>query len=155
MISIKGLDKAKVLKALYDHSHIQGYGFLQAVPDGYVTVEHCRELLSKHTYFDYLYGKVLKVDLSDDEFDERLYDRDCGLGMARRAINTLRKDCGWSVMVDTVNTGLIIRPDDMAPTITIRGRNRESLDKLIWILTKVRKDLDAGYEGFRVEGDSK
>lgn len=34
MINIKGLDKAKVLKALYDASHVQGMGFLQAVPDG-------------------------------------------------------------------------------------------------------------------------
>lgn len=31
MINIKGLDKAKVLKALYDASHVQGMGFLQAV----------------------------------------------------------------------------------------------------------------------------
>ena len=91
MISIKGLNKAEVLKSLYDHSHVQGYGFLQAVPDGFVTVSHCEELLERSTYFDYLYGKVLKVDLSGDEFDERLYDRDCGLGAAQRAINDIRR----------------------------------------------------------------
>ena len=72
MIDIKGLDKAEVLKALYDHSHVQGLGFLQAVPDGTVTVEHCRELLEKETYFDYLYGKVLKVDLRHDEFAKQM-----------------------------------------------------------------------------------
>ena len=33
MISIKGLDKAVVLKALYDFSHVQGMGILQAIPD--------------------------------------------------------------------------------------------------------------------------
>ena len=75
MVDIKGLDKARVLKALYDHSHVQGSGFLQAVPDGVVTVEYCAGLLAKHSYFDYLHGRVLKVDLSGDEFDERLYDR--------------------------------------------------------------------------------
>lgn len=32
MIDIKGLNKAEVLKTLYDHSHIQGLGFLQEVP---------------------------------------------------------------------------------------------------------------------------
>ena len=47
MIDIKGLDKAEVLKALYDSSHVQGMGFLQTVPEGTVTVQHCRELL-KH-----------------------------------------------------------------------------------------------------------
>lgn len=76
MIDIKGLDKAEVLKALYDNSHVQGMGFLQAVPAGTVTVNHCRELLKHGTYFDYLYGRVLKVDLSGDEFDERDNGRD-------------------------------------------------------------------------------
>lgn len=91
MIDIKGLDKAEVLKALYDHSHVQGLGFLQAVPDGTVTVEHCRELLEKETYFDYLYGKVLKVDLRHDEFNEYLYDRDNGISAAQMAIDSIRK----------------------------------------------------------------
>lgn len=91
MISIKGLDKAEVLKVLYDNSHIQGLGFLQEVPHGFVTVDHCASLLANSTYFDYLYGRVLKVDLSDDNFfEERLYDRDCGTGAAQRAIDTLR-----------------------------------------------------------------
>lgn len=90
MVDIKGLNKAEVLKALYDHSHVQGLGFLQAVPEGTVTVAHCSNLLKQTTYFDYLYGRVLKVDLSGDEFSETLYDRDCGNGAAQRAIDFLR-----------------------------------------------------------------
>lgn len=90
MIDIRGLNKAEVLKALYDHSHVQGMGFLQAVPAGFVTVRRCQSLLKEQTYFDYLYGRVLKVDLSGDEFDERLYDRDCGEGAAKRAVDSLR-----------------------------------------------------------------
>ena len=90
MINIKGLDKAKVLKALYDASHVQGMGFLQAVPEGTVTVDLCRKLLKQSTYFDYLYGRVLKVDLSGDEFDERLYERDNGRDSAARAIAFLK-----------------------------------------------------------------
>lgn len=43
------------------------------------------------TYFDYLYSKVLKVELSGDEFDEYLYDRDCGPGDAQRAIDSISK----------------------------------------------------------------
>ena len=92
MVDIKGLDKARVLKALYDHSHVQGSGFLQAVPDGVVTVEHCAGLLAKYSYFDYLHGRVLKVDLSGDEFDERLYDRDCGEGAAQRAVDSVQAE---------------------------------------------------------------
>lgn len=90
MINIKGLDKAEVLKALYDNSNLQGLGFLQAVPEDVVTVEHCRELLEKQTYFDYMYGRVIKVDLSSDEnFEEWLYDRDNGSGAAKMAIDNL------------------------------------------------------------------
>ncbi len=88
MVDIKGLDKARVLKALYDHSHTQGLGAMRA--SGPITVEHCAELLEKQTYFDYLYGRVLKVDLSGDEFDERLYDRDCGEGAAQRAVDSIK-----------------------------------------------------------------
>ena len=65
---------------------------MQAVPDGVVTVEHCAELLEKCRYFDYLHGRVLKVDLSGDEFDERLYDRDCGKGAAQRAVDSIRDE---------------------------------------------------------------
>jgi len=103
MVNIKGLDKAQVLKALYDHSHVQGSGFLQAVPDGVVTVEHCAMLLGNQTYFDYLHGRVLKVELSGDEFDERLYDRDCGEGAAQRAVDSIRaeKEGGKDTAGDT------------------------------------------------------
>ena len=90
MVNIKGLDKARVLKALYEHSHVQGSCFLQAVPDGVVTVEHCEMLLGSQTYFDHLYGRVMKVALYGDEFDERLYDRDCGEGAAQRAVDFVR-----------------------------------------------------------------
>ena len=92
MVDIKGLDKAKVLKALYDHSHVQGLGFMHAAEEGTVTVESCAELLEKYTQFDYLHGRVLKVDLSGDEFDERLYDRDCGEGAAQRAVDSVRAE---------------------------------------------------------------
>ena len=90
MVDIKGLDKARVLKALYDHSHPQGFGFLQAGKT--VTLEECAKLLEEHTYFDYLGGRVLKVDLSSDEFDPRLYDLDCGEGAAQRAVDSIRDE---------------------------------------------------------------
>lgn len=92
MVDIKGLDKARVLKALYDHSHVQGLGFMHAAEEGAVTVESCAKLLEKYTQYDYLHGRVLKVDLSGDEFDERLYDRDCGEGAAQRAVDSIRAE---------------------------------------------------------------
>ena len=92
MIDIRGLNKADVLKVLYNHSRVQGMGFWQATGRD-MTTEEAAELLKTYTYFDYLYGKVMKVDLSsDDGFDEWLYDRDNGTGAAQRAIDSIKNN---------------------------------------------------------------
>lgn len=102
-VNISGLDKAMVLKALYDRSHIQGLGYLQAVPEGTVTIEYCRKLLDKTTYFDYLHGRILKVDLSEDEFDELLYDRDNYQGAAKDAVQMCRDNIALSYFPQTMS----------------------------------------------------
>lgn len=90
MINIKGLNKAEVLAALYNASKVQGMGFLQATGRP-MTVEDAEYLLLMNTDFDYLYGKVMKINLSSDEcFEERLYDRDVGEGAAQKVITALR-----------------------------------------------------------------
>ncbi len=90
-IDIKGLDKAEVLLALYNHSHVQGLGFLQ-MADNYTLKDAKKDLEASapYFYFDYLHGRVLKVDLSKDTFNGDLYDRDCGPGAAQKAIDELR-----------------------------------------------------------------
>lgn len=89
MINIKGLDKAELLVELYNHSHQQGMGMLQ--PARSLTVEDARKLLEQTQSFDYLYGKVMKVNLSGDEFEEWLYDRDNGQGMAQSVVDGIKK----------------------------------------------------------------
>lgn len=109
MIDIKGLDKAEVLACLYNHSQPIGAGYLQYDPEP-MTKEQAHEIIYnrgddthamfggeiRRNYgpgtfnFDYLKGRVMKVDLSGDEFDESLYDRDLGKGAAARAIQSLR-----------------------------------------------------------------
>lgn len=106
-ISIKGLDKAAVLAALYNNSRPLGMGILHFNPAP-MTVEEARrhlvagddhvkmfpELMNSpkfHTNkttldFDYLNGRVMKVSLSGDEFDPWGYDRDNGQGAAERAL---------------------------------------------------------------------
>ena len=69
MVNITGLSKAKVLKALYDNSHMQGMSFL-AAPSRPITLKDCEEALKHNTYFDYFYGRVIKVDLSGNKFDD-------------------------------------------------------------------------------------
>lgn len=128
MVDIKGLDKARVLKALYDHSHVQGLGALQA--SGPITVEHCAGLLEKQTYFDYLYGRVLKVDLSGDEFDERLYDQDCGEGAAQRAVDSIKGAPEGSEDTDKETGG-----EKKEPTLKEQAEmTKEAVHKILEIL---------------------
>lgn len=55
-----------------------------------MTTEQAQKLLdSGQTDFDYLIGRVMKVDLSRDEFSPWGYDRDNGEGAATKAIATL------------------------------------------------------------------
>lgn len=93
MIDISGYDKADVLIVLYEHARVQGRGFLQATTEP-MSKEEANDLLEEQTDFDYLHGRVMKVDLSGNSFDPRLYDRDNGDGTAQRAIDSLKESEG-------------------------------------------------------------
>jgi hypothetical protein len=88
-IDISDLNKADVLAALYDASRPLGMGMLSYDPRP-MTREQAEGLLERNTYFDYLQGRVMKVDLKGDSFDPWLYDRDNGEGAAKKAIDGLR-----------------------------------------------------------------
>lgn len=99
MINIEGLDKAKVLHALWHASHAQGLSFMGFT--GGFPLERAQELIKERDdnrrekdpyrlYFDYVDGHIVKCNLTGDEFDERLFDRDCGEGAAAKAIENLR-----------------------------------------------------------------
>jgi hypothetical protein len=89
MINIKGIDKAALLAALYNEARPLGMGFLQFNP-AEMTREEAARYLETSTYFDYVKGRPLKVDLSGDEFRGDLYDRDQGHGHAAQIVERLR-----------------------------------------------------------------
>lgn len=91
MIDISGLDKAEVLAALYNRAKAQGMGFLHYTP-GDMPIADAQKLVAEHTYFDYVNGRVMKVDLSKDMLDPFLFDRDNGQGAAQTVIDQLTKD---------------------------------------------------------------
>ena len=144
MINIKGLNKAEVLKALYDSSHCQGMGRFAAVPDGTVTVEYCKDILRNFDHIDYLHGRVIKIDFSGDEIDERLYDRDNGVGAAARAIDELRNKWlrgGVTVCLDTLRRDIYARIDSEYRTLTLTFDGTRALDSLIHSLTDLRNRM--------------
>ena len=65
VVDISNKDKAEVLATLYNNSHPHGMGFLQYNSES-MTIEQARELLNQTTYFDYLYGRVMKIDLGSN-----------------------------------------------------------------------------------------
>jgi len=90
MINIEGLDKAKVLKVLYDNSKPFGMGILHYNAEP-MTIELARKMLEEADSFDYIKGRVMKINLkSDIEFEEWLYDRDNGIGKAKKLIDSIR-----------------------------------------------------------------
>ncbi len=131
MVDIKGLDKAKVLKALYDHGHVA------VVSDGAVTVERCAELLRTKTSFDYLRGRVIMANLSGDSFDERMYDLNCGAGAAQRAVDSVRaeQEAGTSKSADSEKKELSME-EKMKQT-------KEAIEKIQGILKELPPDMYA------------
>lgn len=112
MVNIEGLSKADVLAALFNASAPAGMGFLQASNGPQVMDRaYAQELIDlgsdasgdypngtaalrgNGVYFDYLYGRPLKLDLSSNiEFDPWGFDRDNGgEGAAQRVIDRPRE----------------------------------------------------------------
>ncbi|MGW0780398.1 hypothetical protein [Streptomyces sp. NPDC002913] len=92
-VDITGLDPAAVLAALYNASQQQGLGFLNPHGRQPMTVKDAATALANtpHRFFDYLNGRVLKVDLNGTRIDLGLYDRDNGDGAGAAAIAALRR----------------------------------------------------------------
>ena len=86
MISLKGKDKAEVLMRLYNNSHPVGMGIIEAEERDMTPGEARQWIDNSDQKFEYLKGRVLKVDLSGDEFNPFLYDRDNGQGAAEKAL---------------------------------------------------------------------
>jgi len=91
IIDISSLNKAEVLQALFNASKQQGMGFLDGRGHYKLSLEDSQVCIDRggSQYYDYLRGRVLKIDLSKDELDTRLYDRDNGHGAAERALQPL------------------------------------------------------------------
>lgn len=88
-MNIEGLNKAEVLAVLYNRSKPAGMGFMHYNPEP-MTTEQAQEILdSGATSFDYLSGRVMKINLSGDEVDTWGFNRDNGEDAAENAIAEL------------------------------------------------------------------
>jgi hypothetical protein len=90
-VDIAGLEKAEVLAALFNASHALGMGLLHYDTEG-MQVEEARELLTHQRYFDYLQGRVMKIEIPEegDLLNPWGYDRDNGEGAVAGVVAALR-----------------------------------------------------------------
>ena len=89
-IGIKGLDKAAVLKALYDAARPVRLVNFPYDPRP-MSLDEARTILRGTKRFNYIRSRAINVDLSGDEFETDDYDRANGWGTAIRAMNALRR----------------------------------------------------------------
>lgn len=130
-IDIRGIDKAELLCALYNHAKpARGMGVLQHI-NGDLPIEEARELVSKYSryhggaypampsrcYFDYLHGRALKVAVGGDRLAPGLYDRDNGQGMAARVVAKLRARAFARQQPPDYVPGLRRRDDEQADPV--------------------------------------
>ncbi len=87
-IDISKMNKAEVLAALYNNSKPLGMGYLHYDPTP-MTKEEAEEMLKEQTFFDYVKGRLMKINMDGDILSTRSYDRDNGEGTARRALSHL------------------------------------------------------------------
>lgn len=85
-MNITGLNKATVLAALYNRAQPQGMGFLQYDPAPWTEVEAQAYIDTYGLDFDYVKGRVMKIDLSEDDVYTSGYNRDNGAGAAEEVI---------------------------------------------------------------------
>jgi len=90
LISLEGLDKAEVFAALYNGARAQGLGFLHYDSEPMTAETAQQRFGDEWGYFDYVDGRVMKVDLSGDELNPWEYDRDNGQGAAAVIIAALQ-----------------------------------------------------------------
>lgn len=93
-VAIKDLNKADVLATLYNASKPQGMGFLlyDYKP---MTHDEAADLLRNNTRFNYVKGRVIKVDLSGNQLNLKTdrYDSFNGKDAAKCAIMEFSKTC--------------------------------------------------------------
>ncbi len=85
IFSIVRKNKAELLMRLYNNSHPHGMGILHYEQKD-MDLEEAEKLLENQTYFDYLKGRVMKIDLSGTELYVGGYNLDNGKGAAERII---------------------------------------------------------------------
>lgn len=88
MLSITGVDKVELLRKLWEKKKpAVFFAYHPHVPVPTFDDDLARKAVTG--YIDYFQGRCIKTDLSQDEADPRVYDRDEGEGAFKRVLANL------------------------------------------------------------------
>ena len=90
-IDVRGIDRPALFAALYNAARTQGMGFIHH-KDKQMTRDEAADILGKSdsNYTDYFRGRVMKINIMQDDLTTVLYDRDNGRGAANHAVYIAR-----------------------------------------------------------------
>jgi hypothetical protein len=91
-LNVRDIAPAVLLAVLYNRARVQGLGVLHSSV-GPMEAEEAAALLMEQelpAYFDYLKGRVMKVEIDGKTLNPRLYDRDNGHKAAEECVNQAR-----------------------------------------------------------------
>lgn len=89
VVDISNKPKDEVLLNLYNNAHSRGLGFSNYDPRP-MNKKEAQDLLKRFTYFGYLPGRSLQIDLTYDIIDTSAYNKNNGAGAAEKAISLCR-----------------------------------------------------------------
>lgn len=90
VISIEGLDKSELLAAFFNNARPQGQGFTVAEKKPMTKKEAAQLIANEGLEFDYLQGRVMKIELDKNTLDPRNYDRNNGEGVAAKVVEAVK-----------------------------------------------------------------
>lgn len=89
LVNISNKNKAEVLASLYNNANSKGLCFSHYDPKP-MDIKEAKKLLENFTYFGYLPGHLIQVDLSNNVIDVTNYNENNGVGAAEKAISFCR-----------------------------------------------------------------
>lgn len=92
-VNIEGIDKVKLLHALWTNMHIAQGALIASIISSdktHIIFDIDKASSAVLGYIDYFQGRCIKSDLSGNEVDPFLYDRDAGEGAFKRIVDELR-----------------------------------------------------------------
>ena len=90
-VNISGIDKKALLQALYSNAAPKGYGWCHYIPSHILPDQEMASILEKSRRIDYLHGRAMKIDISEDSVDTSIYNEYNGKNLAEMIIGGLRK----------------------------------------------------------------